>query len=450
MNAILLKGCGIRGAAALLLSIACAAGAQNAPQSSPEIKVYNVRQLYAAVNNPANHGVTVRLAPGTYVLSSFYQNGNPRLNQGAIRMPPGMSLVGAEKRIDRNGDGVPDPVSSDAPDDFTVPGTETIIDGSALVLPIGVRTDCAGETFAAPLPVIHVGAHNTLAHLTVFAGGNVAISEPPNPVDPQGSLSMTVRYSVVQSDRAVMTFANCGCTARRARSTLMLSHNVLRGGAALGVLIQNFLTGDARDSHADGPAISAIVTANLFYNNGRGLQVTASERGTDGGTVTLYMNGNVFRNNGENFRGQAGVSQGATRAHGNRLTMRSEFDTFGESSANVTLIAGPADPPDAEEPQNGVLEAEFLHSRFIRDSADTPPEVSITGGAGRRNRAQVLIRDASVKTSAGIRTQGGLVIQNQGVPGVGTSTAKLEGSRSEFLSSNQGLPAPPARFFLGD
>jgi hypothetical protein len=41
-----------------------------------------------------------------------------------------------------------------------------------------------------------------------------------------------------------------------------------------------------------------------------------------------------------------------------------------------------------------------------------------------------------------------LFIQNQITPGIGTSTAKLFGSRAEFLQNNQGLPAPPARFFL--
>ena len=91
-----------------------------------------VGQLYAAVNDSANRNVTVRLAPGTYLLSSFKNNGAFRRNQGALRMPPGMSLVGSEKRVDTNGDGVPDPVSDATPDDFAVPGTETIIDGSAL------------------------------------------------------------------------------------------------------------------------------------------------------------------------------------------------------------------------------------------------------------------------------------------------------------------------------
>ena len=42
-------------------------------------------------------------------------------------------------------DPTPDPISPETPDDFTVPGTETTIDGSELDLPFEQRTDCAGE-----------------------------------------------------------------------------------------------------------------------------------------------------------------------------------------------------------------------------------------------------------------------------------------------------------------
>src|SRR5687768_7246912 len=126
-----LRSCGISGALCLCLLIVTAAGAQTA--NGRVIEVSTVKELYAAVNNPANRDVTVHLAPGTYSLSTTYGTGDVlRRNRGALRLPPGMSLVGSEKRVDTNGDGVPDPVSAATPDDFSVPGTQTIIDGSAL------------------------------------------------------------------------------------------------------------------------------------------------------------------------------------------------------------------------------------------------------------------------------------------------------------------------------
>ena len=446
MNAKIFKHYAIFGAACLCLLTASISSAQTAQELRRVINVKTVSQLYAAVNDSANRNVTVRLAPGTYFLSTYTKNNVLRRNRGALRMPPGMSLVGSEKRI-LNGDGVPDPVSDETPDNFTVPGTETIIDGTALDLPFEERADCTGLLFSAPNPVIHIGVHNLISHLTVIAGSHVAIGEPTNnPVDPNGNLSMEVRYSVLEG---LMTFANCECAARRARSVLTFSHNVVRG-AGLGLLILNFLTGDASNDASNGPAIWATLTSNLFYNSGRALQVEGGAKGTDGGTLTLDMSGNVFRNNATNFRGIGALLTSLTTTVGNRLTVRSEFDTFGEAFAgedfsNVFLIAGLG---EADEPQDTKLDAEFRHSHFIRDSDDRPAEMSIIGGTGSHNRARVLIRGATVTTSEGFRRRGVFLIQDKLEPGIGTSTARLGGSRSEFIEKNQGLPAPPEHFFV--
>jgi len=448
MNALSFKRYGVSGAACLCLLIGSAASAQIVNLHGRVIEVNTVKELYAAVNNPANRGVTVHLAPGTYLLSTTTGGDVVRRNRGALRLPPGMSLVGSEKRVDTNGDGVPDPVSAATPDDFSVPGTETIIDGSALDLPFEQRTDCAGEIFFAPNPVIHVGVNNLISHLTVFGGSHVAISEPTDdPVDPNGNLSMEVTYSVVESALGLsMGFSNCGCAARRARSVLTFSHNVVRRGT---VLIQNFLTGDATNDHSDGPAIWATVTSNLFYNNG-GLRATGGDKGTDGGSVTLYMSGNVFRNNVANFLGLGGVSRERfPPAIGNRLSVRSESDTFGEANASVHLEAGRgAGLGVLDDPRGSEIEAEFIRSHFIRESPDTPPEISIIGGGGRNNHTVVSVRRATVKTSAGVPVEGALLIQDEPVPDSGTNTARLAGSRRDFIRFNQGLPAPAARFFL--
>jgi hypothetical protein len=164
--------------------------------------------------------------------------------------------------------------------------------------------------------------------------------------------------------------------------------------------------------------------------------------------VTLDLNGNVFMNNGLNLQGFAGGSGSNVLSPviGNRLNVKSENDTFGEASANVVLAAGPSSIED--NPQDSRLEAKFIRSHFIRDFTETPAEILIIGGGGSHNRAEVLIERATVKTSEGVRTEGGLLIRDQFEPGIGTSTARLEGSRKEFIERNQGLPAPPAHFFL--
>jgi hypothetical protein len=253
---------------------------------------------------------------------------------------------------------------------------------------------------------------------------------------------MKVRYTVLEGSRLVMGFSNCECAARRARSVLTFSHNVVRGSTFIGLLIQNFLTGDASNDGSNGPAIWATVTSNLFYNNSRALITNGGGRDTDGGSVTLFLRGNVFRNNETNFQGGGGAADRV----GNQLIVRSEFDTFGAANSSVNLVAGGGGIED--DPRYNRIEAEFIHSHFIRDVPETPAEISVTGGVGSRNYAKVLIRGATVKTSDGVRRRGELSIQDQLVPGIGTSKARLAGSRREFIEQNQGLPAPPAYFFL--
>ena len=309
------------------------------------------------------------------------------------------------------------------------------------------RTDCAGEIFFAPNPVIYVGVNNLISHLTVSAGNHVGIGEPTNdPVDPNGNLSMEVTYSVVEGALGLsMTFANCECAARRARSVLTFSHNVVRGA---GVLIQNFLTGDATNDHSDGPAIWATVTSNLFYNNG-GLRATGGDKGTDGGSVTLYMSGNVFRNNGGSPGPRSGVEGGV--CSGNRKPAQREIGVrhlWGSECRRAPRGGSRRGFGVLDDPRGSEIEAEFIRSHFIRESPDTPPEISITGGDGLRSHVKVLIRRATVKTSDGVRSEGGLLIQDETNPGTGANTARLEGSRRDFIRFNQGLPAPDAQFFL--
>src|SRR6185503_4552594 len=50
------------------------ASVANNGKTENKIYVSNLNQLYAAVNNPANTGSIVVLAPGTYVLNASYPN----------------------------------------------------------------------------------------------------------------------------------------------------------------------------------------------------------------------------------------------------------------------------------------------------------------------------------------------------------------------------------------
>ena len=96
-----------------------------------EIVVENLEGLYAAVNNPINENTTLRLCPGTYVLTPTDPNGQPRPNGGSLFLKAGMTLQGQNEYVDYDGDGVLD--ARDASGSiYADPQTETIIDGSSL------------------------------------------------------------------------------------------------------------------------------------------------------------------------------------------------------------------------------------------------------------------------------------------------------------------------------
>src|SRR4029079_5441965 len=64
------------------------------------VPVATTEELYTAVNDPANEGATIVLAPGIYMLSVNNPSNVPRPNKGRLDLRLNMSLVGIEG--DRN------------------------------------------------------------------------------------------------------------------------------------------------------------------------------------------------------------------------------------------------------------------------------------------------------------------------------------------------------------
>ena len=415
-----------------------------------EIEVHTVEGLYAAIKASANCGgtancnVRIHLAPGTYVLSERSPRGVPHGHKGSLRLPPGVSLVGSEEHVDTNGDGVLDPIDPADPEVFAVPGTETTIDGSQLILEGEERMDCAGQSRDIfPDPVIYIGVNNSISALSLVPGDHVAIGAPTNePMDSTGSLSIEITDTVIQGGLIAVDFSNSECAAHRARSVLHFAHNVVGHAGAFGVGTTNFYTGGANDDPSDGPEVRATVAFNLFYENNTALRAAAGDEGTDGGSVRLHMIGNVFRGNGTNLQARGGVGRGAElRTVGNRNSVRSDFDTFGEAPQSLLLTGGSGEAVDNS------LEVELFDTRFIRDSPDAPPELTIAGESGSDNHVVVRMGRTTVRTSDGTPIMGSISIQDETGPSEDT-TARLGGSRQGFIRKNPDFPAPPEHFFL--
>src|SRR5262249_28315310 len=153
-------------------------------------------------------------------------------------------------------------------------------------------------------------------------------------------------------------------------------------------------TGDKANDTSNGPQIKATVTNNLFYNNGRGINMTSGNEGTDGGLITIEMTGNIFRNNGTNLMAIGAVGREPTPAVGNHVQLISRSDICGKTTGpNVIMIGGFLASEDSAEPLHSGIDADFIHRKFVRDTpanADAP-EISILGGADGGGDNHVLV-----------------------------------------------------------
>src|SRR5262245_33656766 len=148
------------------LIIVLALTASTVGRQQAVLNVSDVEGLYAAINNPANAGVSVVLASGTYTLTPKDANNQPRINGGRLILQSGMALVGQNRYVDSDGDGVWDPRDDNKdgfPDTdpvrgliFADPASETIINGINL----------SGQPGAIP-GAVRVGLDNRVERLTV-------------------------------------------------------------------------------------------------------------------------------------------------------------------------------------------------------------------------------------------------------------------------------------------
>jgi len=149
--------------------------------------VSNVEDLYAAVNNPAYANAIVVLAPGTYTLTMKDAHNQDRPNGGRLVFQSGMVLVGQNRYLDFDGDGIWDPRDDNhdgIPDTdpvrgliFADPLTETIIDG------INLSGGGAGGQGA-----VRVGLDNRVERLTVRNTNNVAAGIAISVIPPTGGM----------------------------------------------------------------------------------------------------------------------------------------------------------------------------------------------------------------------------------------------------------------------
>src|SRR5262245_32983396 len=165
------------------LVVAAALAARVPPPAGFVIEVSDVEQLYDAVNEPANAGAVIVLAPGRYILTRVAPGGGSRPNGGRLELQADMSMGGVT--------GHPEDVVIDSSDpvngpSFALPGGLgnagtirigrgrdsvewlTVVGGS----PAGVQADLVGAP--AVLRVAHVVSRDSTRGIDVRNVGPAA------------------------------------------------------------------------------------------------------------------------------------------------------------------------------------------------------------------------------------------------------------------------------------
>jgi hypothetical protein len=263
---------------------------KSSPQAeSKKINVNNLEQLYASINDPANNGYTIVLAPGTYLLSPSYPNG------GRLELQHDMTLQGQP--------GHPEAVIIDATD---IPPASLIIPPTPSY-PVQLRTG-----------VVRVGnGYNAIEWMTL-----------------QNDPNHSVR-SLIQAD-LVTTIT----------TQIRIAHTIVKG-SQIGISVVN------RDAQSNGRVIEIEMVDNEITNNiistGVGIQIQNSQAVNNAVIrATLrnnYIHGNrmgIFAFNGSSIQNSLQIKSYSDRIEDNGvgldlyggLNERANFPTDG----NTTLF----------------------------------------------------------------------------------------------------------------
>jgi len=262
-----------------------------------------VEQLYAAVNDPANEGAAISLAPGIYVLAASDEGGAARPNKGRLELQRDMSLYGVTG--DRSAvviDATGLPASSlsfpqpQQPTNRTAPvrigrGSNTI-EWLTVFGPASAAAGIAAELGGTPstrIRVAHVVSGGTSRGIDVRSGGTgmagrrvdaeIVDNELFGPTQVVGNSEGIRLANLVGADGGVLV--------------AMLSGNRVHG-FQLGCIVAN-----NRSSHS---AVHVRSSGDRFFANGRGCDivgglVTQATGGANSNSTTFEAHGSQFVDN---------------------------------------------------------------------------------------------------------------------------------------------------------
>ena len=282
------------------------AGSAGAQPAAPLVQVNGVEQLYATVNDPANAGATLVLAPGIYALSRTDPAGQARPNGGRLELQVDMSLTGL------------------------------VGDRSAVVIDAFDLPKSSFPATSGPNAAVRTGkGRNAVEWLTVrnAQNGQANIDTGLQPLLP-GTAFVRIAHVASTGSARGLNALNFGLGA--SGETLEIDiidcdffNNPF--GVSEGVRVGNF-------QGATGSIVNARMIGNRSWGNQQG-RLIVNNRALRC-TVNVFSSGNHFYANGAGTILAGGLSSDATVANGNTITFEAHGDRFVDNNAPTPFDIG--------------------------------------------------------------------------------------------------------------
>jgi hypothetical protein len=365
--------------------------------SSKKVYVNSLNLLYAAVNNPANEGRTIVLAPGTYLLSPDHPNG------GRLDLLKDMSLIGQE--------GHPEAVIIDA----------SALPRSSVEIPSGLGPNIRTG-------VIRTGnGTNTIEWMTLQSDGkneNIRSMIQTDIVATKAT-RLRVAHTLIQGAGIGINIANRDVTSNGRTIEAEIEDNEVRNNNLLsngfGIFIQS--------QGADDGTINAVLKKNYVHGNQQGIFVNQSICRNH--KITLESHNDRIEKNGVGLVLQGGLSTRAnTPAENNAIS-------FSATSTDIRYNLGAPQP----------LGITFTGGVYAFGGVLNAPA---TTGTVNNNRVEAHFKACRIEGNAGTAQINafGAYSAAVGTPPVGSNNVVsiyLDGvSKKATVSAFPSLPVEPA------
>ncbi len=258
----------------------------------PTINVSDVEQLYAAVNDPANSGFAIVIAPGTFALSAKTPGNAPRPNGGRLELQPDMSLVG---------------VAGDR--------AAVVIDMSAL--PLASFNVSLGRTAG-----IRVGrGNNEVEWLTILGNPYSAAGVETDLADANPTHVVIAHIVARESIRGADVRNTTAAMSGRIITAVLEDNEFYRGAEGIRVL---------NSGGAIGGQIDVTMHGNRSHDNANGCIIEHNRASS--GRISIRSSGDQFTHNGLGCLIGGGLVAAPGAANSNVTYFQANGDAFSDNT----------------------------------------------------------------------------------------------------------------------